>query len=45
MYGISALQPCPYLTSEGKRRNREETKRIKYLIKQEIKAETSALLS
>ena len=37
MYGISRHQPCPYLTSEGKRRTREDTRRVRDAIREEIK--------
>jgi hypothetical protein len=37
MYGISRLQPCPYLTDEGKRRTLEDTRKVHNLIRQEIK--------
>ena len=43
MYGISRFQPCPYLNAEGKRRKREETRKIKRLIREEIREEAAFL--
>jgi hypothetical protein len=42
MYGISRLQPCPYLTNEGKRRTREDTRNVRRLIRQAIRDEVGA---
>ncbi len=40
MYGISRLQPCPYLTTEGKRRTREDIRRVRILIRDAIREVT-----
>jgi Fe-S-cluster containining protein len=39
MYGISRHQPCPYLTHEGKRRTREDTRRVRNLIRDAVREE------
>lgn len=40
MYGETLQQPCPYLTKDGKHRHREDTRRIKRLIRDEIQNAT-----